>query len=105
MAVDNTKPQQQTAKPRYNNSHLPFNNFTHDLKIWRESVIPAIIDWAGTLEDVFGVNAHPDLPKIVHVYWSKKFPLTECDDVVLSVVSKFSSSYANHTMRSSFIIM
>lgn len=95
-AIDRKKPQQRTAKPRYNNGHLPFDHFTRDLKIWRGSVIPAIIDWAGTLEDGFGVNAHPDLPEIVQANWDENFPLTKCDDIVLSVVSKFSSSYPNH---------
>ena len=88
--MDNTKPQRRPAKPRYNNRNLPFENFNPDLKIWRDSVIPAVIDWAGTLEDSFGVNAHPDLPEILHTHWNEKFPLTECDEVVLAVVSKFS---------------
>jgi hypothetical protein len=83
------KKPKRSAKPRYNNRNLPFDNFTRDLNTWRESVLPAIIDWAGTLEDSFGVNSHPDLPDIVQINWNETFPSTECDEVVLSVVSIF----------------
>ncbi|KAF8810925.1 hypothetical protein BYT27DRAFT_7253262 [Phlegmacium glaucopus] len=82
-----SKPRWQLAKPHYNNSHFPFENVNHDLQTWHESVIPAIIDWSGTLEDGFGVNAHPDLSEIVQDNWNNKFPSIDCDDAVLSVAS------------------
>ncbi|KAF8804853.1 hypothetical protein BYT27DRAFT_7169757 [Phlegmacium glaucopus] len=82
-----SKPRRRSAKPRYNNSHLPFKNVNHDLQTWCESIIPAIIDWAGTLEDGFGVNAHPNLSEIIQDNWNDEFPTIECDDAVLSVAS------------------
>ncbi|KAG5649861.1 hypothetical protein H0H81_001745 [Sphagnurus paluster] len=54
----------RSAKLRYNNGHLPFENPTRDLQTWRTDVIPAIIDWVGTLEDPFAANSHPDLPDL-----------------------------------------
>ena len=90
MVINKTEPNRRQAKRCYNNRSLPFENFNRDLITWRESVIPPIINWAGTLEDSFGVNAHPDLAEIVHTNWNENFPLTDCDDIVLSVVSKIS---------------
>ncbi|KAF8955384.1 hypothetical protein BDZ97DRAFT_1965483 [Flammula alnicola] len=59
--------------------------YLRDIRTWHESVVPPIIDWSGTLEDGFGVNAHPDLPFVVQESWNDEFPAIECNDAVLSV--------------------
>jgi hypothetical protein len=87
------------AKPRYKNSHLPFENPTRDLLTWRDAVIPSIIDWAGTLEEPFAVNSHPDLHVIIEYNWKDEFPTIEADDAVQAVVSQrnsFSSDYYSY---------
>jgi hypothetical protein len=81
------------AKPRYRNAHLPFENQTHDLQIWRNTVIPGIIDWAGTLEEPFGVNSHPDLPDIVEASWKEGFPEIPADSAVQAVVRAENMSF------------
>ncbi|KAF5368712.1 hypothetical protein D9615_010297 [Tricholomella constricta] len=74
-------------KPRYKNGHLPFGNPTRDLLTWRDAVLPAIIDWAGTLEEPFAVNSHPDLQDVVEDNWNEEFPETPADDAVQAVAS------------------
>lgn len=76
------------AKPRYKNGHLPFENQAQDLETWRNTVLPAVIDWAGTLEDPFGANSHLDLHDIVRDSWNDGFPGTPPNDAVHSVVSQ-----------------
>jgi hypothetical protein len=74
------------AKARYKNSHLPFENAARDLQTWRDAVLPAIIDWAGTLEEPFAISSHPDLPEVVESIWSLEFPEIPADDAVHAVV-------------------
>jgi hypothetical protein len=74
------------AKPRYTNSHLPFENAARDLQTWRDAALPAIIDWAGTLEEPFAASSHPDLPEVVEYIWGEEFPEIPADDAVHAVV-------------------
>ena len=82
------------AKPRYKNSHLPFENPTRDLLTWRDAVIPSIIDWAGTLEEPFAVN--PDLYVIIEDNWKDEFPTIDAGDAVQAVVSQRISFSSDH---------
>ena len=75
------------TKPRYKNGHLPFENPTCNLITWHNSVLPPIIDWAGTFAEPFTVNSHPDLQGIVEYNWNEEFPEMPLDDAVQSVVS------------------
>ncbi|KAF8811703.1 hypothetical protein BYT27DRAFT_7160606 [Phlegmacium glaucopus] len=75
------------AKPCYKNGHLPFDNPARDLATWRDAVLPSIIDWAGTLEEPFAVNSHPDVQDIVEDNWKEEFPEIPADDAVQAVAS------------------
>lgn len=74
---------------KFNNAHLPFpsNRTQADLKIWRDSVIPAVVDWAGSLDEPFGANAHPDFKSVVTESWNESFPELEINEAVYYVVS------------------
>jgi hypothetical protein len=74
-------------KPRYKNSDLRFNDHVKELEIWRNKVQPAIIDWAGTLDDLFAVGAHPNFKSIIKHQWDEHFPSMEITDAVYSMVS------------------
>jgi hypothetical protein len=86
-AVKRDASARRPAKPRYKNSHLPFKNPTRDLLTWRDAVLPPIIDWAGSLEEPFAINSHPDLPDIVEDCWKEEFPEIPVDEAVQAVVS------------------
>lgn len=86
-AVKREASARRPAKPRYKNGHLPFNNPTRDLLTWRDAVLPAILDWAGTLEEPFAINSHPNLPDIVEDCWKEEFPEIPVDEAVHAVVS------------------
>lgn len=86
-AVKRDASARRPAKPRYKNSHLPFKNPTRDLITWRDAVLPSIIDWAGTLDEPFAINSHPDLPTIVEDNWKEEFPEIPIDEAVHAVVS------------------
>lgn len=68
---------------------LPFENPTRDLITWRDAVLPSIIDWAGTLDEPFAINSHPDFPDIVEECWKEEFPEIPADEAVYAVVSHF----------------
>ena len=70
------------TKPRYKNGHLPFENPTCNLITWHNSVLPPIIDWAGTFAEPFTVNSHPDLQGIIEYNWNEEFPEIPLDDAV-----------------------
>jgi len=74
------------AKPRYTNSHLTFKNAARDLQTWRDAVLPAIIDWAGTLKEPFTASSHPNLLEVVEYIWGEEFPEIPADDAVHAVV-------------------
>ncbi|KAF8239473.1 hypothetical protein L208DRAFT_1374635 [Tricholoma matsutake] len=74
-------------KPRYKNSDLPFEDYSHDLKIWRTKVIPAIIDWGGSRADPFAVVAHPKFRAVVEHFWDQSFSTVEAMDAVHAVAS------------------
>ena len=84
--VKNDASARRPAKLRYKNGHLPFENPTRDLLTWRDAVLPAIIDWAGTLEEPFAVNSHPNLLDIVEGVWKEEFPEIPADEAVQAVV-------------------
>ena len=86
-AVKRDASARRPSKPRYKNGHLPFTNPSRDLLTWRDAVLPPIIDWAGTLEDPFAINSHPNLPDIVEDCWKEEFPEIRVDEAVHAVVS------------------
>ncbi|KAF8951995.1 hypothetical protein BDZ97DRAFT_820868 [Flammula alnicola] len=86
-AVKSRASVRRSAKPRYKNGDLPFENPNRDLQTWRNAVIPAIIDWAGVLDEPFAVNSHPDLHDIIEENWSDEFPEIPADDAVRAVAS------------------
>lgn len=79
----------RSAKRRYRNSDLPFENHTRDLQRWQNAVQPVIIDWAGTVKEPFAVNSHPDLQRIVEEAWHAEFPEIPCNEVVHAIVSYY----------------
>ena len=85
-AVKHDASARRPSRPRYKNSHLPFKNPTRDLLMWRDTVLPAIIDWAGTIDDPFAVNSHPNLQELVKSIWSEEFLEIQADDAVQAVV-------------------
>ena len=85
-AVKHDASARRPARPRYKNGHLPFKNPTRDLLTWRDAVLPPIIDWAGTIEDPFSINSHPDLQDVVEYLWDEEFPEIPVDDAVQAVV-------------------
>jgi len=85
-AVKHDASARRPSRPRYKNGHLPFENPTRDLLTWRDAVLPVIIDWAGTIDDPFAVNSHPDLQELVESIWSEEIPEIQADDAVQSVV-------------------
>lgn len=87
-AVKRDASARRPAKPRYKNSHLPFQDPIRDLLTWRNAVLPSIIDWAGTLDEPFAINSHPDLHDIIEQNWNEQFPAVEADDAVQAVVSQ-----------------
>jgi hypothetical protein len=78
-AVKRNASAHHSAKPYYNNGHLPFENQTRDLQTWRNAVIPETIDWVGTLEEPFAANSHPDLQDVVESSWNEEFPEIPAD--------------------------
>lgn len=87
-AVKRDASARRLAKPRYKNGNLPFENATRDLQTWRDAVLPAIIDWAGTLEEPFAVSSHLDLQDIVEENWNEEFPEIPVDEAVHAVVRR-----------------
>ena len=85
-AVKHDASARRPSRPCYKNGHLPFENPTGDLLTWRDTVLPAIIDWAGTIDDPFAVNSHPDLQELVESIWSEEFLEIQADDAVQAVV-------------------
>jgi hypothetical protein len=85
-AVKHDASAHRPARPRYKNGHFPFENPMRDLLTWRDAVLPPIIDWAGTIEDPFAVNSHPDLQDIVEYLWDEEFPEIPADDAVRASV-------------------
>ena len=94
MAVKHDASTRRPAKPRYKNSHLPFQNPTRDLLTWRDVVLPVIIDWAGTLDEPFAINSHPNLQDIVEDSWKEGFPEIPVDEAVQAVVSHSNMTYS-----------
>ena len=85
-AVKHDASAHRPAQPCYKNGHLPFENPMRDLLTWHDAVLPPIIDWAGTIEDPFTVNSHPNLPEVIEYLWSEEFLEIQADDAVQSVV-------------------
>ena len=76
------------AKPCFKNSHLPFEDPTRDLVTWHDAVLPSIINWAGSLDEPFVINSHPNLQEIIEKNWKANYPEVQCNDAILAVVSQ-----------------
>ena len=70
LTVKSEKP----AKSTYVNGDLPFENYRRDLKDWQHKFIPDLCDWAGTIDEPFTANAHPEFTDVVETLWTKYFP-------------------------------
>ena len=70
LTVKSEKP----AKSTYVNGDLPFENYRRDLKDWQHKFIPDLCDWAGTIDEPFTANAHPEFTDVVETLWMKYFP-------------------------------
>ena len=76
-----------SAKPRYKNSDLSFENSSRDLETWRKDVLPHILEWAGSLEEPFFISTHcPDLEDLIKYAWDEEFPEISADEAVHYVV-------------------
>lgn len=74
-------------KPRYKNADLPFENPAEDLERWQQKVLPALTDWAGSLDEPFSVGSHQDFNSMVEALWVDVFPELDMTPAVISVVS------------------
>ena len=70
LAIKSEKP----AKSTYMNGDFPFEKYQRDLKDWQHKFIPDLCDWAGTVDQPFTANAHPEFANIVKTLWAKYFP-------------------------------
>ncbi|KAJ7469534.1 hypothetical protein FB451DRAFT_1176775 [Mycena latifolia] len=73
---------QREPKVKFTNAHLPFpqGSFTVDLKFWQTTLIPELIDWVATHDDVFAANSHQQFEVVVKNLWTQYFsayPYTE----------------------------
>ncbi|KAJ7648792.1 hypothetical protein DFH06DRAFT_1476250 [Mycena polygramma] len=61
------------TKRKYTNADLPFPaaDFQKDLKHYKATVIPDLIEWAGTLPDPFAATSYPEfLPTLIYIWTS-----------------------------------
>ena len=75
------------TKPRYKNSDLPFEDHNRDLEIWRNKILPPIIDWAGSHDDPFAVTADQQFKPTVKKFWDQNFRGIDATDAMYAVVS------------------
>ena len=77
----------RSAKPRYKNSDLSFENSSRDLETWRKDVLPHILEWAGSLGEPFFISTHcPDLEDLIKYAWDEEFPEISADEAIHYVV-------------------
>jgi hypothetical protein len=74
-------------KPHYKNSDLLFEDHNRDLETWWNKVLPPIIDWAGSHDNLFAVTADQQFKPIVKKFWDQNFPGINATDAMYAMVS------------------
>ncbi|KAH7905006.1 hypothetical protein BJ138DRAFT_1183844, partial [Hygrophoropsis aurantiaca] len=74
-------------------SDLPFTDDS-DHKVW-DSLVRALLDWAGTVDDPFGTNEHPDLARRLQELWDHFFPHLELEISDYPAVKKLATDRLN----------
>ena len=77
----------RSAKPRYKNSDLSFENSSRNLETLRKDILPHILECAGSLEEPFFISTHPDLEVLIKYAWDEEFPEIPADEAIHYVVS------------------
>ncbi|KAF8225555.1 hypothetical protein L208DRAFT_1380573 [Tricholoma matsutake] len=44
-------------KAHYKNANLPYTNYKDNLRVWQSTVVASVIDWAGSLDNLWAVGA------------------------------------------------
>lgn len=91
--VDTSLPvkSEKQLKSTYVNGDLPFENHRRDLKDWQHKFIPGLCDWAGTIDQPFTANAHPDFANVVGRLWASYFPTTGVATDAVHFMVRFST--------------
>ena len=73
-AVAEAASRKQRVKPFRNlkATNLPFQDTDKDPQRW-DNLVHALLDWAGTLEDPFGINGRPDITDTLQTLWNAFF--------------------------------
>ena len=73
-AVAEAVSRKQRGKPFQNlkATDLPFRDTDKDPQRW-DNLIRALLDWAGTLDDPFGINGRPDITDTLQTLWNAFF--------------------------------
>ncbi|KAF7366228.1 hypothetical protein MVEN_00500000 [Mycena venus] len=58
------------------------NSYANDLKFWQGAVIVEFVSWAGTKDETFAVNSHPDFRDVVTELWNHHFGAYPINDAV-----------------------
>ncbi|KIJ10856.1 hypothetical protein PAXINDRAFT_16190 [Paxillus involutus ATCC 200175] len=73
MAVEKTRSVGKArAQKHLKATDLPIGDTNHDHNQW-EQLVRSMIDWAGTLNDPFGTNEHPELFSTIQELWDMLF--------------------------------
>ncbi|KAH7917559.1 hypothetical protein BV22DRAFT_1026132 [Leucogyrophana mollusca] len=70
---------------------LPFKDNT-DHKLW-DNLVRALLDWAGTVDDPFGTNEHPDLTERLQELWNLFFTHLPLDVTEYPAIKKLVSYF------------
>ncbi|KAH7911540.1 hypothetical protein BJ138DRAFT_1125980 [Hygrophoropsis aurantiaca] len=74
-------------------SDLPFTGDA-DHKTW-DRLVRTLLDWAGTVDDPFGTNEHPELSKRLQDLWDMLFPHLELDISDYPAIKKLATDRLN----------
>ncbi|EAU93524.1 hypothetical protein CC1G_02754 [Coprinopsis cinerea okayama7 len=87
------------AKKGYSSEDLPFEGEDQlgGLKLWTDKVVPSVLSWGGSEEDIFGVASLPGFQEVVQEAWDEQFPKSSTNKAVFSVATT-----AVRTWRSTF---
>ncbi|KAJ6474797.1 hypothetical protein C8R45DRAFT_1102947 [Mycena sanguinolenta] len=105
LVVDVDGKPKREAKPRYTNDNLPFpaDSFRTDLKHYQRTVVPDIVDFAGTLATPFTAHNHPQFKPTAEGIWKQYFtsyPFTDAAQYVIArVVGNWRSAISKRAIE------
>ena len=59
-------------KPKIRIDDLPYGR--GGAKLWRDKYTPMLLAWAGSQEDPFAANSHPDIHNVITRVWEHVYP-------------------------------